>query len=120
MFLNKNKRKVNLSIENNNSNGVSSGTIPSLFDQNGIKRIDNISVPMDLSSRGSIPDDSPSPSSVTMRKKFKLFSDDSMDTTESSSVTLVKYSHQPFDDFKKPFDSFVAPMDPSSKGFCIC
>lgn len=117
MFLNKNKRKVNLSIESNNSNEVSSGIIPPLFEQNGIKRIDNISVPMDLSSRESTPDDSPSPSSVTMRKKFKLFSDDSMDTSECSSVTLVKYSHQPFDDFKKPFDCFVAPMDPSSKGF---
>ena len=118
MFLNKNKRKVNLSSDSNSSNDDSSGIIPTLFGQDGSKFGDNNQVAMELSSRGSIPEDSPSPTSVTMRKKFKLFSDDSMDTTPSSPVTLVKYTHQPFDDFKEPFDGFVTPMEPSSKGIC--
>merc|ERR1719322_1438825 len=57
-----------------------------------------------------------SPSSVTMRKKFKMFSEDSMDTSPSSPVTLIKYTHQPFDDFKKPFDCFASPAESSQKG----
>ena len=106
MFLNKNKRKVNLSIDTNNSNNAGSGTIPTLYENNGSKVIDS-AIPMDSS-----------PSSVTMRKKFKMFSDDSMDTSPSSPVTLINYTHQPFDDFKKPFDCFVSPAESSRKGVC--
>ena len=104
MFLNKNKRKVNLSIDTNNSNNAGSGTIPSLYDNDGSKVIDS-AIPMDSS-----------PSSVTLRKKFKMFSDDSMDTSPSSPVALIKYTHQPFDDFKKPFDCFASPAESSQKG----
>ena len=60
-----------------------------------------------------------SPCSVTKRKKFKWFSGESnsnpMDTssTTSSSVELIQYSSQPFDDFKKPHDYF-SPISVSS------
>lgn len=122
MFLTKKKRKVNLHIEIDKSNDTGSGGIPSLYKDDSSKvRIDSPH-PMELSSEGSVSSGDSSPSvhpSVTMRKRLKMFSDESMDTSSCSPVTLIKYTDQPFDDFKKPFDCFAEPMEPSKKGIYI-
>ena len=119
MFLSKKKRKVNLHIDINKSNDTGSGGIPSLYKDDSSKvRIDSPH-PMELSSMGSVSSGDSSPSGVTMRKKLKMFPDESMDTSSCSPVTLIKYTNQPFDDFKKPFDYFAEPMEPSKKGTYI-
>ena len=119
MFLNRNKRKVNLRIDSNVSNNSSGGGIPSSFENGGSNVKIDSPHPMELSSQTSVSSADSSPSSVTMRKKFKMFSDECMDTSPTSPVTLINYTHQPFDDFKKPFDCFVEPMDPSKKSMFI-
>ena len=116
MFSSRKKRKVNLHIDIDKSNNTGSGDIPSLYKDGSSKvRIDS-PLPMELSSKGSASSGDASPSSVIMRKKLKMFSDESMDTSSSSPVTLIKYTNQPFDDFKKPFDYFAEPVEPSKKG----
>jgi len=116
MFLSKKKRKVNLHIDIDKSKDIGSGGIPSLYKDDSSKvRIDSPH-PMELSSMGSVSSCDSSPSGVTMRKKLKMFPDESMDTSSCSPVTLIKYTNQPFDDFKKPFDYFAEPMEPLKKG----
>ena len=70
-----------------------------------------------FTSTTSITSITPSPSSINKNnKRFKwLFDDHSFDPMDtepppSSPVELVKFTNQPFDDFKKPFDTpFAVP-----------
>ena len=107
------KRKANLSINSIRSDESNTASMPSLIksaeSDSGVEMMDSTI----SSTRGSTSSYGISPCSVTKRKKFKWFSDDSdcnpMDTTSPtsvSSVELIKYSSQPFDDFKKPLDYF--------------
>lgn len=123
-----NKRKANITIPSNlslpdsrksrESNCVS---MPSLVEST--EAISNVEMMDTESSTGSsISSYGQSPCSVTKRKKFKWFSGDSnsnpMETTSttSSSIELVKYSSQPFDDFKKPHDIFGPTSECSDQG----
>ena len=119
-----NKRKGNLTISTSKSEDLNCVSMPSLIESTGsTSNIEMMetgpSTACSTSSYGQ------SPCSVTKRKKFKWFSGDSnsnpMDTTSSSSssVELIKFSSQPFDDFKKPLDYFCPTSESSGQGNAI-